>query len=334
MKKNSIKILLIVLLLLVSGLFMLRYNHGDVPIEEFTVVKSWWPVWETFQIGVEQYEAEKKQFHTNFMQTDNYGAALTLFKKEEVHAAILTIYEAILAKHEGIPIKIILLLDYTTGSDGLVAKNTISSLQALKGKRIGVETGTISHFTVLKALEKAGLEQSEVTMVHYKNSKAMGKAFSDGQIDAAGTFEPYMSAMAQKGGGYIIFSSREIPRSICDVLFIKDPLAQEKPELIDHWIAGWDHALKLKNNDTENYLKQLSHLSKISIPDLKKSFDGIFFTSLAENRMAFGTNGKEGYLLNALQEMERFMIEQDVIQNSLPLNEMIDANGIHRFFKQ
>ena len=38
------------------------------------------------------------------------------------------------------------------------AKKSIGSVSDLRGKRVGVETGTISHFTLLKALQKGSLK--------------------------------------------------------------------------------------------------------------------------------------------------------------------------------
>jgi len=140
-------------------------SQTQAPAKSFTIAKAWWPVWETFQIGLQQREKLKKSFRTTILQTDDYGPALDAFASEKVDAATLTIFEAILAADKGIPLKIVLLLDYTTGSDGIVASKRIRSLQDLKGKIIGVEIGTIAHFTVLKALEKAGLETNEVQLV-------------------------------------------------------------------------------------------------------------------------------------------------------------------------
>ncbi len=124
-------------------------------------------------------------------------------------------------------------MDYTTGSDGVVAKEDIQSLQDLKGKRIAVQEGTIAHFTVLKALEKAGLDQTQVQLVDL-DLDSLQQAFLHDEVDAAGTYEPYMSNMARQGKGHIIFSSREIPRAICDVLFVKEQIARDHLDVVDH----------------------------------------------------------------------------------------------------
>jgi len=287
----------------------------STPPRTFVVAKAWWPGWDSFQLGVSQVESEGSPFRTVFDQTSDYGPALERFKTSKVDAATLTIYEAILAASDGIPLKIVLLLDYTIGSDGVVAKTSIKSINDLRGKKIGIERGTIGHFTVLKALEQAGIEDHEVTFVNL-GQKELVENFIEGKIDAAGIYEPYMFEMSIKGMGHVVFSSKEIPRSICDVLFVKQRVYNQNPDLILHWIASWDHAIKIKKEENEEFLQQLSALNKTSIPKLKRSLKGIYFTDIAENRRAFERENS-GYLYRSLTQMHDFMVKHKVIKNRL-----------------
>jgi len=331
--KKSILVCVIVVSLTFVAIKLARQTPQATQAKCFTVSKAWWPVWDTFQIGVNQQEKTKQSFKTTFNQTKDYGPALEEFKKANVDASTLTIYEAIQAASHGADIKIVLLLDYTIGSDGVVAKEQIQSLQDLKGKRIGIEIGTIAHFTVLKALEQAGLDQTEVELVNL-GTEALQTAFINNKIDAAGIYEPYMSNMARNGNGHIVFSSKEIPRAICDVLFVKESVTRQHPEAIDHWINAWDRALAFKRSEPENYLRTLNELNGTSVSDLRESFNGIFFTDMMENKIAFGTSQQPGYLLESLKEMEAFMLEQGVIQQHLDLQSLIYFDGVQRFFKK
>lgn len=299
----------------------------------FTIAKAWWPVWDTFQIGIRQREKLNKSFQTTFIQAEDYVSALNDFQTGNVDAATLTIYEAILAASKGVPLRIILLLDYTTGSDGVVAKKSIRSLTDLKGKHVGVEQGTIAHFTLLKALEKAGLDTTEVQLVNL-NLDELKQAFLHDKVEAVGTYEPYISELVHQGDGHVIFSSQEIPRAICDVLFVREKIARDHPEVIDHWIKAWNDALNFKGSEPENYTRTLNRLNGTPIPDIKEAFKGIFFTNLAENRLALGTSDKPGYLLESMREMQEFMLKQGVIQQRLHLQDLIEFEGIQRFFDE
>ncbi len=331
-RKNVLFIFLVIIGFTYTTFILWQGVSKVVPSQSFTIAKAWWPAWDTFQIGVTQRESTVKSFGTTFLQNKDYGSALNAFQKGKADAATLTIYEAILAASQGIPLKIILLLDYSIGSDGVIAKTSIRSLQDLKGKRIGVERGTISHFTVLKALEKAGLDQKEVQLVSY-DLAGLQRAFLQDEVEAVGLYEPYMSKLVRQGSGYTLFSSREIPRAICDVLFVREEVVRDHPKVIDHWIKAWRDALNFKERDPENYLRTLNQLNKTPIPTLKEAFKGIFFANLAENRMALDTSETPGYLLDSLRDMEQFMLEQGVIQQRLPLQNLIACEGIKRFLQ-
>ena len=332
-RTKSILVCLAVIGVVLVGLKLFRQGPQATQAKSLTVSKAWWPVWDTFQIGVNRHEKVRQSFQTTFNQAQEYGPALEEFKEEDLDASTLTIYEALQAASAGADIKIVLLLDYTIGSDGVVAKKDIRSLQDLKGKRIGVEKGTIAHFTALKALELAGLDQTEVEFVDL-GTKALQKAFMNGKIDAVGTFEPYMSNMVRDGNGHIVFSSKEIPRAICDVLFVRESVIHQHPEVIDHWINAWDSALAFKRSEPENYVRTLSQLNGTSVLDLKESLNGIFLADMTENRIAFGTSQQPGYLLDSLKEMEAFMFAQGIIQQRLDLQDLIYFDGVQRFFKK
>ncbi len=335
-RKKSFLIFLVFLFLVsfvFAGLILWKRDPQVGQSKSFTIAKALWPAWETFQIGVQQREGSKRNFKTTFLQKKDIVSALSEFQRGKADAATLTIYEAILAASQGIPLKIVLLLDYTIGSDGMVARKSIRSLLELKGRRIGVEKGTIGHFTVLKALEKAGLDKTEVQLVNL-DLNALQQAFLDNKVDAIGIYEPYMSNLASQGNGHILFSSREIPRAICDVLFVKEAIASEHPDVIDHWVEAWNEALNFKSSEPDNYGRTLSRLNGTPVSKIKESAKGIFFTSLAENQMAFGNRDREGYLVESLREMERFMLRQGVIQQGVNLKDLIEFKGIQRFFNQ
>ena len=55
----------------------------------------------------------------------------------------------------------------SNGNDMIVAKKGIGSIKALKGKKVGLETGLVEHLMLTKALEKNGLKITDVKLVNY-----------------------------------------------------------------------------------------------------------------------------------------------------------------------
>ena len=75
-----------------------------------------------------------------------------------------------------------------------------------------------------KALEKAGLTEKDIQLVNMNPDDA-GAAFAAGKIDVAVTWEPWITKASGDKKGHVIFSSKETPNLILDVLAISTKTA-------------------------------------------------------------------------------------------------------------
>ena len=73
------------------------------------------------------------------------------------------------------------------------ADSTIRTLADLKGRRVGFQKGSSAHFLVVRAVQKAGLQWSDITPVTLTPSDARA-AFERGALDAWGIWDPYYAA--------------------------------------------------------------------------------------------------------------------------------------------
>ena len=75
-------------------------------------------------------------------------------------------------------------------------ESNISSLSALRGKRVAFQKGSSAHYLVLRALEKAGLQFGDVQPVYLAPADARA-AFENHSIDAWAIWDPYWAAAAR-----------------------------------------------------------------------------------------------------------------------------------------
>jgi sulfonate transport system substrate-binding protein len=71
--------------------------------------------------------------------------------------------------------------------------STIRTLADLRGRRIGFQKGSSSHYLIVRAVEKAGLQWSDITPLYLTPSDARA-AFEKGALDAWGIWDPYYAA--------------------------------------------------------------------------------------------------------------------------------------------
>lgn len=89
----------------------------------------------------------------------------------------------------------------------VVAAGNVKTLQDLRGKRLGItSTGSTTTIFLEKALQKAGLTDSNVKLVPLGNTGSLVSAFSSGQIDAfvAGPPTSDGAAKSVKGGSLLL----------------------------------------------------------------------------------------------------------------------------------
>ena len=101
-----------------------------------------------------------------------------------------------------------------TNGQGILVKSgsPIRSLSDLKGKRIGFTKGSSAQNVVVMALEKAGLQYSDITPV-YLSPPDGAAAFARDSIDAWAVWDPYFAIGEARGGGTILVSASEIGKT-------------------------------------------------------------------------------------------------------------------------
>jgi sulfonate transport system substrate-binding protein len=91
-----------------------------------------------------------------------------------------------------------------TSSAILVPPNSaIRTLADLKGRRIGFQKGSSSHYLIVRAVDKAGLQWSDITPLYLTPSDARA-AFEKGALDAWGIWDPYYAAAEIDGRARVL----------------------------------------------------------------------------------------------------------------------------------
>jgi NitT/TauT family transport system substrate-binding protein len=138
--------------------------------------------------------------------------------------------------------KMVVALDDSQGGDGIGATKDIATVEDLAGKKIGYETGATAEFFLNVILERAGMSDSDIEHVEMLGSDA-GAALLAGRIDAAVTYEPYLSEIRNSADNHVLVDTREAPGLITDVLIFSDDVIAEKPEAIQGVINAYYKAL-------------------------------------------------------------------------------------------
>jgi NitT/TauT family transport system substrate-binding protein len=147
----------------------------------------------------------------------------------DVQCAATTVETWVVWNANGVATTQIFQLDKSHGADGMVVRNSIARITDLKGKTVAASApGTAPYFTLAWFLKKNGLSVKDVKVVTLE-PQAAANAFvaNAGDLDAAMTYEPYLSTVrAKPEAGKIIATTLDYPMVMdtfgCTPKFLKD----------------------------------------------------------------------------------------------------------------
>ncbi len=132
----------------------------------------------------------------------------------DVQCAATTVETWIAWNANGVATTQIFQLDKSFGADGMVVKGGISKISDLKGKTIAASApGTSPYFALAWFLKKNGMTPKDVKIVNLEPQAAANAIIAGvADLDAAMTYEPYLSAVrAKPEAGKIIATTLDYP---------------------------------------------------------------------------------------------------------------------------
>jgi NitT/TauT family transport system substrate-binding protein len=169
-------------------------------------------------------------------------------------------------------IKIIYLVDYSNGSDGIIGRN-IQSPQDAKGKTIARENILFEKVLLRAYLEKGGMTEKDAVVKDLAAADAAA-AFAAKQVDMAVSYEPYLTKAAKQGGGEVIFSTKDT-NLIADVIAVHDKLIQTRKADLQAYFRAVDKAVKLVNASNQEALKIAGSKLGVTPQEIKEQLVGV-----------------------------------------------------------
>ena len=255
-------------------------------------------------------QVEIKGFSSNF---DRNRA----FAQGRLDVLATPLFDALRIADGGTPLKIVLLFDYSSGGDGIVAREQIADVAALRGKRVSAEVSAITHFVLLSALERAGLGEMDIELVNLSVPEA-ADAFARGKIDAATLWDPHLSRQASMKGAHKIFTSKEIPGQVIDVLIVHKAVADERPEDVANIVKGWEKTLsawKARPAELEEVMAKETHRTPEA---LRVDFAGLELLDTAKNRELFDPSVPGQSVWRSYEATARFMVQHHLLKGAAP----------------
>ncbi len=259
-----------------------------------------------------------KKSNIRLIQYDSATEVLRAFRNRVLEGASLTLDEVLLLKQDKIPIKIILVHDVSHGGDVILARPPIKSMKDLIGKKVAVESNALGAYVITRALEKNNMSPNDIKILSI-DVNAHESAYHSQKVDAVVTFDPARTKIL-KAGANEIFSSKEIPNEIIDVMVIHDDVVKKNPIIVNQIHDAWFEAVKYLSDHPDKASSILAKRQKITPQKVLDNFKYIHIPTKEENYNFIKRNPP--LLINNIQLLNRVLLQYKLIKSKVDTTDL------------
>jgi taurine transport system substrate-binding protein len=183
----------------------------------------------------------------------------------------------------GIEYRIPWIFDVIGDAEALIAKPGIESIADLKGKTVATPFASTSHFSLLAALDDAGVPESDVNIID-SEPDAIYAGWVAGQIDAAYVWNPNLAKLEDEGGTVLITSADLAAKgkTTYDLAIVTNEFADKYPGAVNTWAAQQDKAVQLIKDDPDAAAEAIAVELNITPEEAKAQLGDLVFLDAAE----------------------------------------------------
>lgn len=231
---------------------------------------------------------------------------------------------ATMAAGAGLDIVQVLALDTSNGGDGVVSKKEYNLLSDLKGKKVALNTtGGASLFYFSYLIDAIGMTMDDFDIQNMSSGDA-GSAFVGGKVDAAVTWEPWLTNAKKTDFGKVLASSADAPGVIVDTLAFNREFTKKYPGTVQAVVDSWFDALEyIKSNPDDSY-KIMADSQSMTVEDFKAALPSVTYYTKDMNQEYFSS----GKINEICQKASDLWVKMKFIDSGVNIDSIIDKSFI------
>jgi len=330
---KKVTLTLLCVAVVVGGVLLLMYGGKPPAPGKVKVAILTWVGYGPFYVGKEKGFFEKHGLDLDIVKIEELGARHSALISGAVQFSISTYDLFGNEAPQGLPALCFVKLDDSLGGDGVVARKSIRSIKDLKGKTVAFEKGNPSHFFLVSLLEQHGLSIADIKP-KYMTAGDAGAAFVAGKVDAAVTWEPWLTRANETDFGHILVTTKDKPGLIADVLLVHRQFASQRPEVVKALLRAWFDAVEYSQTHEDEANAIMAKGLGLSTDELAAMLKGIRFSDYKENRRYFGLDSSEpGPFIAVLESAQRIWLREGLIKNIVKVADVVDTSFLRDLYK-
>jgi len=324
------KFRIVLTMALLTGLFAGCQKKAETPppatSKPLKIAFSDWPGWTALEIA-----NQKGWFKDAGIEVElswfEYAPSMEAFTAGKVDAVTIASGDALVTGAQGGMNVAILVTDFSNGNDMIVAKPGIGSLKELKGKKVGIEIGLVEHLLLSKGLQKAGMKESDVTLVGTPTNQT-AQVLATGDVAAIGAWQPNSGqALKSLAGSKAIYTSADEPGLIYDFVAVSpQSLAERRTDWVK-FVKVWDKVVKYLADSTTRAegIGIMAARAGVKSEEYGAFLGGTRFLTLAESRPRFQSGSDLRSIPYSMGVSDTFNLANKVYKESQKVSAYLDS---------
>lgn len=301
-------------------------GSGAAAAEEVIIGQASWIGFAPFYIAEDKGFFKDHGVNVKIQSIESKADSKSALAANKIQGVSTTADTHIMNASAGIDLAQVLVLDTSTGGDGIIAKKEFTTIESLKGKKIALDTtGGADYFWFQYLLHEKGMSLQDFDVQNMAAGDA-GAAFVAGKVDGAITWQPWLSKASNTDFGHTIMDSKATPGIIVDTFAMRKDFIEAHPDAVKGIVAAWYDAINfLKENPDEGAKILAKHLGEE--PDaVKKELEDVTFYDEAGNKAYFGTKENPGDFYKVVKMASDLWVELKLIDKPVDANAVIDGS--------
>jgi NitT/TauT family transport system substrate-binding protein len=224
-------------------------------------------------------------------------------------------------------IKTIMVTDYSGDLDGILASNKITKPEDLRGKKIAREDVPYEIVVLGEFLKLGGMTEKDVQIVSL-TAEESAKAFAAGKVDAAVTYDPYLTkAIKERKDAKLLFSVKDTS-IIPNAIVAHGKVIEQRRNDVLAYLRAVDKGLKYSAANREEADRLMAKWLDVSMADIADQRSKIYILDIAKNKMVAFNPSSSLNVESSIRSGGQILLENGKVKKLENPATLIDASLI------
>ena len=240
-----------------------------------------------------------------------------------------TLDQLLIYNETGFSAQIIGITDQSNGGDGLVSSDSITDIHQLVGKTIAYAEASPSDFFLRYILKANNIDLKSVKFKPVADPQIAGNAVIARQVDAAVTYEPWLSQAGKEKGLHVLVDTKKYPTLIPGLLIVNGDKVTADKELYEKFLRAWFKSADYYYSHKEESQKIISEGMGMKIEDVRDILSVVDIQTKDLNRKLIDKSTPNN-LFDLLSNINVFWKENGFIKKDLNTENMVNVDLIQK----